>query len=135
MNMADVISRTSSLPGARHTLPAGQVCDTHEDRLAVVRRQGETDSFGAELNDLCAECDAAYLAAKAAAYEEEGTCGWCASVRNGLKAMRDLDEGMSGPVYQVCEPCRTRHYERAAEELAELRESDGEFFDDLMGEV
>jgi hypothetical protein len=36
------------------------MCDQHPDRLAVVRLQGETDSFGAELNDMCTECRDAY---------------------------------------------------------------------------
>ena len=50
--MAEVTGPISTLPGARHALPAGTMCDEHPDRPAVARVQGETDSFGCELNDL-----------------------------------------------------------------------------------
>lgn len=47
-----------TLPGARLPFPPGTTCDTegHEDRPAVARIQGETDSFGCEAADLCTEC-------------------------------------------------------------------------------
>lgn len=54
--MGDVTGPVSTLPGAGHALPAGTMCDDHPDRPAVARIQGETDSFGSELWDLCEEC-------------------------------------------------------------------------------
>ena len=44
--MADVTGPISTLPGSRHRVPDGQSCDTHSDRFAVYRIQGETDSTG-----------------------------------------------------------------------------------------
>src|SRR3954463_12051043 len=57
--MADVTGPISTLPGTGHHLPDGTMCDQHPDRPAVARIQGETDSFGCEMNDLCQECIAA----------------------------------------------------------------------------
>ena len=54
--MADVTGPISSLPGKRHELPKGAKCDEHPERDAVARVQGETDSMGCEMLDLCQEC-------------------------------------------------------------------------------
>ena len=51
--MADVTGRISTLPGSGHKVPDGTMCDNHPDRLATHRVQGETDSFGSEMNDMC----------------------------------------------------------------------------------
>ena len=54
--MGDVTGPISTLPGSRHDFPDGTMCDDHPDRKAVARVQGETDSFGSELIDMCQEC-------------------------------------------------------------------------------
>lgn len=54
--MGDVTGPISSLPGSSHTPPNGAMCDEHPDRPAVLRVQGETDSMGSEMYDLCEEC-------------------------------------------------------------------------------
>jgi hypothetical protein len=52
--MADVTGPISTLPGSsHHDVPDGMMCDDHPDRPAVTRLQGETDSFGSEMHDLC----------------------------------------------------------------------------------
>lgn len=106
--MADVTGPISTLPGARHALPDGAKCDEHPDRDAVARVQGETDSFGSELIDMCAECLAADKAYEIEAREEEGTCEWCKCTAKGLRNHRDYDEGLAGRVYRVCTDCIDR---------------------------
>lgn len=128
--MADVISGgVSSLPGHKWPLPEGAKCDNHPDRPAVARRQGETDSMGCELNDLCAECDAAVVA-----YQNTPRNGYC-EVHNGegedIRPRRDIDEGMSGRLYMTCKSCRKKEDKALAEELVEYereREARGDRF-------
>lgn len=125
--MAHVIGPTSSLPGTRHKLPAGTTCDDHPDRPAVARIQGETDSFGAELNDLCQECLDQFNSHQADA--RTGVCDWCSSPATDLTNRRDIDEGMTGRVYRVCGICRKAESERLDEELAEIRDHFYDFED------
>jgi hypothetical protein len=113
--MADVTGPISTLPGHRRDSPDGVMCDNHPDRPAVVRVQGETDSFGCEMCDLCAECAAADRAANANGYF--GNCDWCQAKRVELRPRRDYDEGMCGPVYYVCTPCVVEHEKSIQEEL------------------
>lgn len=125
--MADVTGPISTLPGHRHPLPDGAACDEHPDRPAVARVQGETDSFGCEMYDLCAECLAAEREAQQRAREEVRPCDWCKQMKPGLRPRRDMDEGMYGRVYEVCADCRKRDDERIAEEL---RRYDDDALDD-----
>ena len=114
--MAD-ISRgpVPTMPGSRHTVPAGSMCDDHPDRPAVCRFQGETDSFGCEYFDLCAFCLEDMQ--KAAQEDRAGICDWCKGIVSDLRNHRDLDEGMCGPVYRVCCDCITRESDRLRQEL------------------
>src|SRR5688572_6182315 len=97
MAMADVTGPTSTLPGASHPFPAGTMCDRHEDRPAVARIQGETDSFGSELNDMCRQCLDEHR--EHAKQRRSGNCSWCKQHAEDLRPTRDYDEGMAGPVY------------------------------------
>jgi|GEM_PF-654994 len=113
--MAHVIGPCSTLPGALHAVPEGTKCDDHPDRLAVKRVQGETDSFGAELNDMCDEC---YATMKSQLAEDRsGCCDWCKQHATDLRNKRDFEEGSCGPVYRVCGACVKRENDRLAEEL------------------
>lgn len=106
--MADVTGPISTLSGTSHDLPDGQTCDQHPDRKAVARIQGETDSFGCEMNDMCQECldeHRAYLKSPEAAEHRKGTCEWCKNPADDLRDRRDYEEGMSGRVYRVCGVC------------------------------
>jgi hypothetical protein len=124
--MADVTGPISSLPGtAHHDLPKGQKCDYHPDREAVVRYQGETDSFGCEMHDICEECLKEFRAADNSTEARTGQCEWCKHEATDLRDARDYDEGMSGRIYRVCGPCRKRVDDEAREEL----EASG-YFDD-----
>lgn len=114
--MAAVTGPISSLPGHSHDVPNGAVCDTHPDRPAVVRLQGETDSFGSELHDLCEEC-AAEWREEARNADTSGTCEWCHEHKPKLAPMRDSEEGMYGRVYQVCADCRKRDHEYWASQI------------------
>lgn len=107
----------TTMPGARSVAPQGATCDTHPERAAVRRVQGETDSFGCEWLDLCAECVAEL--AEHARQASIGRCDWCKCEAVDLRPRRDYNEGMSGPVYEVCGECVRKSNERAAAELAE----------------
>ena len=104
----------STLPGHSAKLPSGTVCDIHPERLAVIRLQGETDSFGCEYNDLCAEC----LAEERKGIEDSryGECDWCKSSATTLRPRRDYEEGMNGRVYMVCQGCVIAENKRLEEE-------------------
>jgi hypothetical protein len=123
--MADVTGPTSSMPGARHPVPKGQMCDDHPDRIATHRVQGETDSFGSELIDMCEQCHDEYVKAVATAAAEEamGRCDWCNSEATDLRNKRDFEEGMSGRIYRVCGKC-------VAAESARLKEEMDQYYDD-----
>lgn len=114
--MAEVTGPISTLPGARHPVPDGTMCDEHQDRPAVARVQGETDSFGSELFDMCAEC--------LRAHREEmrkpniGTCQWCKAENVELRDARDYEEGCHGPIYSVCASCKKRQNDDLAAEAA-----------------
>jgi hypothetical protein len=109
----------STLPGALRKPPKDMACDDHPDRLAVMRVQGETDSYGAEYLDMCQACFEAY---QAAPKDSEGTCAWCKTHQVTLRPYRDGDEGVCGPVYEVCEGCRKKDAARWAAELQEMEE-------------
>ncbi|MDB6104096.1 MAG: Uncharacterized protein JWO52_4095 [Gammaproteobacteria bacterium] len=114
--MADVTGPISTLPGAAHAVPEGTMCDEHPDRPAVARIQGETDSMGCEMIDACAECVADIRNEGLGQTVRTGECDWCKKTATDLRPARDYDEGMTGPVYQVCGACIARRNERLEEE-------------------
>jgi len=130
--VAHVSGPVSTLPGAHVRLPDDAVCDDHDDRRAVARIQGETDSFGAEYFDVCAECLERYRTEKAAMDGGAfiGRCDRCGTGDTPLFAMRDPDEGMAGPVYYRCRGCRREINDALAAELDELREHDEPWYPD-----
>jgi len=105
-------------------VPTGARCDDHPDRPAVARIQGETDSFGSELADLCQECLDAYNKYREQAPKVAETCEWCGAVTTDCAHTRDVDEGMAGPVYMVCSACRRKQAERISEEMDALQSED-----------
>ena len=106
--MSAVTGPVSTLPGYLTESPQGAMCDDHQDRPAVRRVQGETDSLGAEFMDLCGEC----LTKITEHSTYEGECEWCKNESADLRPQRDSDEGMCGPVYRVCGNCRTKYHAR-----------------------
>ena len=70
--------------------------------------QGETDSFGAEYNAWCDDCDRR-VREEDRKRRANAVCDWCKTRNGPVTFMRDVDEGMSGPVYQICGPCRQKH--------------------------
>lgn len=121
--MADVTGPISTLPGALHALPKGATCDQHPDRPAVVRVQGETDSFGCEMIDMCEECRQADIEEQRNA-DTSGTCEWCKQHAPRLRHRRDYEEGMSGRVYEVCDDCIKRVNEQDEDYLRGLDSGD-----------
>lgn len=120
--MADISGPVSTLPGSRRTVPAGMLCDTEACHtagvLATVRIQGETDSFGAEYEDLCDACVAKLEAEVEAARNTPGTCDWCKRTAI-LVNRRDPDEGMAGPVYRVCHACIAKSNQQDLDSMEE----------------
>lgn len=121
--MAEVTGPIPTLPGSSHAVPAGTVCDMHPDRPAIARIQGETDSFGAELNDMCQECLDEYREDVRNA-DTSGVCEWCKTEKPKLRPRRDYEEGMSGRVYDVCDDCIKRENDELEKEL-------GTYWDDF----
>lgn len=105
------------------------MCDFHPDRPAVARIQGETDSFGSELNDMCEQCLKAYRKVASSPEARMGRCDWCKSDATDLSYTRDIDEGMVGPVYRVCGPCRKKYYDDLKAEADEYNNRYGDFDD------
>ena len=118
-----------SLPGARRRICEGKKrCENHPERSAKYVVQGETDSQGAELFYLCDEC------LKRLDEEEKlprpGTCDFCRDPKPDLRPMRNtLDEGIGGPVYQVCEGCRRTYRQEANRQLQEWARWDPDYDD------
>jgi hypothetical protein len=118
--MAEVTGPISTMPGHSHDMPDGTVCDLHPDKLAVVRIQGETDSMGSELNDMCQECFDKYrtaLKSPEAQALKIGICDWCKCNATDLRDARDYEEGMSGRLYRVCGSCIRKVNDEAEKEL------------------
>jgi len=115
--MGDVTGPISSLPYSRHATPDGTMCDEHPDRPAIVRIQGETDSFGSEMHDCCQECADAIKAERNSPEARTGKCDWCKQEATDLRPKRDYEEGMSGRVYDVCGACVRKEDEECRAEL------------------
>lgn len=100
--MADVIGPNSYLPGQFIKTPPGTKCDEHEDRLAVKRRVGETDSMGSEVSDHCQECVDRIMANTTEVQYD--VCEHCHTTEPSpdVLPVRDPDEGYSGRVYRLC---------------------------------
>lgn len=114
--MADVTGPISTLPGAEYTSPEGTMCDDHPDRVAYKRVQGETDSFGCEMADMCKECYDTYKSEQKDT-DHSGHCDWCKKHKPRVRPHRDFEEGSAGPVYDVCDDCIAREDARLKEEL------------------
>lgn len=122
--MADVTGPISTLPGSHHSVPKDAACDTHPDRPATHRVQGETDSFGSEMIDMCDACYAEHVQYQRTR-DRSGVCDWCKNHKPRVIETRDYEEGMHGPVYLVCDACIQRRDESLREELARYeREQD-----------
>lgn len=122
--------RVSSMPGSSHSFPVGTKCDHHEDRDAVARIQGETDSFGCEYCLMCQECLDEYRAYRAADLEKEKHCDWCGCMAKGVRPRRDIDEGQAGRLYDVCPACIDKENKQLAEEMVRSG-SDYDDYDDF----
>lgn len=135
--MSDVTGPISSLPGSRHMPPENTRCDDHPDRPAVVRLQGETDSFGCEMHDLCAECmeeHRAYQKSPEAEQHRYGQCEWCKGEATDLRDTRDFEEGMCGRIYRVCGACIKRVNDELRAEADEHDDYGGDWDDDDYGD-
>lgn len=119
--MAEVTGPISTLPNAIYDVPKEQMCDVHLDRPAIVRIQGETDSFGCELHDCCEECADKIRNYNRSSEARTGKCNWCKREATDLRYKRDYEEGMNGPVYRVCGVCCKRREEEDRMELDQYR--------------
>lgn len=101
--MAGITGPLRSLPGALFRPPEGMVCDQHDHVPAVVRVQGNTDSFGSEMVDMCNYCYAQFNVS--AAQDVVGKCDLCHEHDRVLKHRRDPEQSPTGPVYMACQDC------------------------------
>ena len=115
--MSDVTGPISTLPGCGHVVPDGQMCDEHPDRPAIARIQGETDSFGCEMIDCCAECRDQLR--QELREGRGGTCDRCHTHAERLSDTRDDEEGPRGPVYRYCDACIRQRDRRLAAEYGD----------------
>lgn len=134
--MADVTGPISTLAGTTRDVPEGMMCDNHPDQPAVVRVQGETDSFGCEMEDICQQCideRRAYRCSEAGQAEElewrTGACEWCKKHSTDLSDTRDYEEGMNGRVYRVCGACIKRVNDEAQADLDSYGDYDDDYDD------
>ena len=109
--MADVTGPISTLPGSIHRVPEGMECDDHTGRLATHRVQGETDSFGSEMIDMCDECFENYRKEIEAHQNDPHLCERCMYQKEGVKPTRDPEEGSCGRLYDMCPSCRSKMIE------------------------
>ena len=119
--MAAVTGPIPTLPGTLRKPPDGMMCDDHPDRIAVARVQGETDSFGCELLDLCQEC---LEQMRSVPVDTSGTCDLCKGTATDLRDRRDYEEGSTGRIYRVCGACVRKENARYAEEYEERHRYD-----------
>lgn len=88
---------------------------------SVYKVVGETDSMGSEHYFQCTQCrekEREWLKAN----PTMGDCKWCKASDVRVFPHRDFEEGMNGPVYEVCQACITKESERLREELDEQDE-------------
>lgn len=120
--MAYVIGPNNRLPGQviLHGLRS-EFCDNHPDRKAIRAIQGETDSFGAEVHELCNLCSVRMLSDQV-----HRECDWCQRYLP-LHPWRDFEEGSSARVHYVCLTClsetKRREHEALQDELDEQESS------------
>lgn len=92
---------------------------------------GESDSFGDEHCYFCTEC---YQKQRQWEIDNPpmGSCDYCKASNVRLFKHRDIDEGMHGPVYDICQPCRERYVAQLREELEANQDDDDDHipFDD-----
>lgn len=93
-----------TLPGSLHSLDNTDMCDEHDTVPAVKKVQGETDSFGCEFMFMCQKCYDDYKR-KLNVADHSGICDWCKKSVDRVVPHRDIEEGASGRVYDVCLPC------------------------------
>jgi hypothetical protein len=79
------------------------MCDQHDHVPAVVRVQGETDSFGSEMVDMCNYCYAQFNVSTT--QDVVGKCDLCHEPDRDLKHHRDPEQSATGPVYMACQDC------------------------------
>ncbi|EKD89693.1 MAG: hypothetical protein ACD_33C00005G0008 [uncultured bacterium] len=109
--MSKITGPISTMPNHHHEVPLNTFCDTHEDKLAIKRIQGETDSMGSELIDMCLECYNEYLAYRIKVKQEVSCCDWCKKESTNCTPTRDFEEGLYGRIYDVCLRCRQKQNE------------------------
>jgi len=102
-----------NLPGAYRGEEFGHCCDCGDEQECSIV-QGETDSFGYETNLFCDKC---LKKLREEAKNRKGECEWCHAQDQKLYWTRDIDEGMYGPVYEVCESCYKKQTASLRKEL------------------
>lgn len=102
--MSEYISKgpVRTLPG--HVRRGNFNCKCDDcDVPATIRVQGETDSFGCEYYYQCEAC----YAEDQKQDDAVSICEHC-DTESVLAPCRDPGEGLTGPVYWLCQPCKKK---------------------------
>ena len=123
--MSILTGPVKTLPGSKHFLPSSAKCENHPEKKAVIRIQGETDSYGNELIDYCQECFDVYENNESS----DSICDLCMQESVSLMPFKDQDEGTTGYIYNACPSCITANKEIISivtEHTKNLSEDDSE---------
>jgi len=94
-----------------------RMCDNHPDRLSIklVRIYPYPDA--PELLYMCTEC----LKEHEQAEKENAidNCDWCGKEADKFHATKDIDEGLAGIYYKVCDPCYKKYQAQLRQELVD----------------
>lgn len=77
---------------------------------------GEVDSFGYESEFYCAT-HTNEIRTQLTQVDKSGVCDWCKVHKSVLRPHRDIDEGCSGRVYDVCQECIDKQHKVLEDEL------------------
>ena len=106
------------LPGNHRGKEETHCCDCGKETFCNLI-QGETDSFGYEVNAFCNECLGKL---REEAKNATDTCDWCDKEKQKCVWTRDYDEGSYGPAYHVCRECYKKQMEYLRKEEAKYRD-------------
>ena len=103
-----VLGPNTCLPGqAFRWIPDGTLCD-HCGEKAMHLVATEVDTCGVEAAHVCSNHFVWLTQSIAEARAKLQLCDFCGVQSTTCKPFRDPEEGASGPIYDACEPCRTR---------------------------
>jgi hypothetical protein len=121
----------SYLPGQFIGVQKNAKCEKHPNKPATHCLVTEADSMGYETRNMCQKCYNYYQRTKKQTEPVLSTCDWCKATGVELKPIRDHEEGMSGPIYHVCDNCRNHGSDLVSEESTVTDVTEGRWEDSM----